>query len=448
MSLVTRCPACGTTFKVVRDQLRISEGWVRCGRCSEVFDATLDLHETPDAAVAPKVPAPLDEAAASAPPPAPAPPPALLAQEEAEPPGEALGQHIEEADFLDDEHEHEHETETETEPPPAGAPVADVPASEAPAKPEAPVQKSDPQSFAGVLADEPWPETPAPMVEAKPHVVPPYPSFPPFPNIDLNLAAAPPIGREARPAEPPQDEAKAVPKSTAEEDAASVQLQKALRRARAKSAKIARAKARGEERAARESAPVVLAASEPEPVLDNPRRLPRFAAAAAGDAAFWQRTGVRRALVGVAVFAAILLVVQVLHQERDLIAARQPSLRPALAALCGLTGCELSAPRQIGDITIDGASFAREKSGDAYRLNFTLRNGAPLPLAMPAIELSLLDTQERAVVRRVLMPAEFGAPSVLPARAERAASLPLALTGPEAAALPPVAGFHLLAFYP
>jgi hypothetical protein len=46
------------------------------------------------------------------------------------------------------------------------------------------------------------------------------------------------------------------------------------------------------------------------------------------------------------------------------------------------------------------------------------------------------------------MPAEFGAPSVLPARAERAASLPLALTGPEAAALPPIAGYRVLAFYP
>ncbi|HYP71820.1 MAG TPA: zinc-ribbon domain-containing protein, partial [Variovorax sp.] len=48
MRLVTRCPACATTFKVVRDQLRISDGWVRCGRCSEVFDATLDLQETDD----------------------------------------------------------------------------------------------------------------------------------------------------------------------------------------------------------------------------------------------------------------------------------------------------------------------------------------------------------------------------------------------------------------
>jgi predicted Zn finger-like uncharacterized protein len=444
MSLVTRCPACGTTFKVVRDQLRISEGWVRCGRCSEVFDATLDLHETPEAAVAPKVPAPLDEAAASAPPPAHAPAPALLAQEEAEPPEETLGHDAEEADFLDDEQEHE------TEPPAAGPAVADAPASEARTKPEEPLQRSDPQPFTGVFADEPWPEVSAPMVEADPHQVPPYPSFPPFPNIDLSLPAAQAIGRDARPAAPAPDDAKGVPATTAEEDADSVQLQKALRRARAKSAKIARAKARGEERAARESAPVVLAASEPEPVLDNPRRLPRFAtaAAAAGGAAFWQREDVRRALPGAAVFAAILLVVQVLHQERDLIAARQPSLRPALAALCGLTGCELSAPKQISDITIDGASFAREKSGDAYRLNFTLRNGAPLPLAMPAIELSLLDTQERPVVRRVLMPAEFGAPSVLPARAERAASLPLALSGPEAAALPPVAGFHLLAFYP
>lgn len=44
MSLITRCPACGTMFKVVPDQLRISEGWVRCGQCAEIFDATASLH--------------------------------------------------------------------------------------------------------------------------------------------------------------------------------------------------------------------------------------------------------------------------------------------------------------------------------------------------------------------------------------------------------------------
>jgi predicted Zn finger-like uncharacterized protein len=43
MSLITRCPACRTMFKVVPDQLRISEGWVRCGQCDEVFDASAHL---------------------------------------------------------------------------------------------------------------------------------------------------------------------------------------------------------------------------------------------------------------------------------------------------------------------------------------------------------------------------------------------------------------------
>ena len=39
MSLATRCTACGTLFRVVQDQLKVSEGWVRCGRCDEVFNA-------------------------------------------------------------------------------------------------------------------------------------------------------------------------------------------------------------------------------------------------------------------------------------------------------------------------------------------------------------------------------------------------------------------------
>ncbi len=30
-------------FKVVPDQLRVSDGWVRCGQCNEVFDANLNL---------------------------------------------------------------------------------------------------------------------------------------------------------------------------------------------------------------------------------------------------------------------------------------------------------------------------------------------------------------------------------------------------------------------
>lgn len=45
MSLATRCTACGTVFRVVQDQLKVSEGWVRCGRCDEVFNALEGLFD-------------------------------------------------------------------------------------------------------------------------------------------------------------------------------------------------------------------------------------------------------------------------------------------------------------------------------------------------------------------------------------------------------------------
>ncbi len=45
MSLATRCTACGTIFRVVQDQLKVSDGWVRCGRCAEVFDAREQLFD-------------------------------------------------------------------------------------------------------------------------------------------------------------------------------------------------------------------------------------------------------------------------------------------------------------------------------------------------------------------------------------------------------------------
>lgn len=47
MSQTTRCPSCTTIFKVVPDQLRISDGWVRCGQCEQIFDAAEHLQPVP-----------------------------------------------------------------------------------------------------------------------------------------------------------------------------------------------------------------------------------------------------------------------------------------------------------------------------------------------------------------------------------------------------------------
>ena len=45
MSLATRCPVCGTAFRVQREQLTARGGKVRCGKCATVFDGVASLVE-------------------------------------------------------------------------------------------------------------------------------------------------------------------------------------------------------------------------------------------------------------------------------------------------------------------------------------------------------------------------------------------------------------------
>ena len=41
MSIITQCPQCATQFRATPQQLRASDGWVRCGQCDQVFDAAM-----------------------------------------------------------------------------------------------------------------------------------------------------------------------------------------------------------------------------------------------------------------------------------------------------------------------------------------------------------------------------------------------------------------------
>ncbi len=45
---ITHCPQCETAFKVSPQQLELAKGWVRCGRCSHVFEAALHFETPPD----------------------------------------------------------------------------------------------------------------------------------------------------------------------------------------------------------------------------------------------------------------------------------------------------------------------------------------------------------------------------------------------------------------
>jgi hypothetical protein len=92
---------------------------------------------------------------------------------------------------------------------------------------------------------------------------------------------------------------------------------------------------------------------------------------------------------------------------------------------------------------IDSSSF-RKGRGDSYQLTFAIKNRAPVPLATPAMELTLTDAQDQPVLRRVFLPQEMAAPTELPALGEWTTSVAVVVTTGGAR----VAGYRLVAFYP
>ena len=162
-------------------------------------------------------------------------------------------------------------------------------------------------------------------------------------------------------------------------------------------------------------------------------------------AALWQRPQARRGLAALCVLLVLLLGLQWVRYDRDRIAAFAPRTRGWLQTLCVPLRCTVAPLRQIESIVVDGSSF-RKIRDNVYQLNLTIRNAAPIALAMPSVDLALTDTQDQPVLRRVLSPADLGAALVLPAGTEWSGSIPVGVTDSAIAAR--VAGYRVLAFYP
>lgn len=349
MSLITQCPQCGTTFKVVQDQLRISDGWVRCGHCTEVFDSTPNLRE-------------LDLAT-----------------------------------------------------------VIASPASD-PAKPERdtvlPVVEVQP-GIATELSGSA--EAQRPLDES-------MEAFMGAPDIALDDV------KDALAGEHAPDPA--VPlRSLAE----SVDHMHSLLSGQAGQDVLTNATAEPLE-------PVS------EGTLSQPAPLGAdfsFVVAAKSPLAPVSR-GARWVFAVASLLLLLALGMQVVLHERERLAATHPSWRSALQGLCGIAHCTLHPWRDIEAISVDASSFNKLR-GDTYRLGFSLKNAASLDLAFPAIELTLTDSQDTPLLRRVLLPANLEPPwAVLPAGGEWSGGALVAVAGdPAGAALARrISGYRILAFYP
>ncbi|MFT5588344.1 MAG: putative Zn finger-like uncharacterized protein [Bradyrhizobium sp.] len=110
--------------------------------------------------------------------------------------------------------------------------------------------------------------------------------------------------------------------------------------------------------------------------------------------------------------AAVLLVLVALGQTvyllRDQIAARLPSSKPLLERACSLWGCRIELLAQASQVSIESSELvALDPKRNTFSLNLLLRNSSTLPQRWPAIELTLLDTGDQPVSRRVFTAADY-----------------------------------------
>ena len=320
MSQTTRCPACQTLFKVVPDQLRVSEGWVRCGQCSEIFDAALHLYQEPQIA----------------------------------------------------------------------SQVEKIPATDT-----------------GVVS-----------VASEPEVLAHPPAPPALPDpADTEIVTEKLVTQEEPDGEPTTE------KLVAEELSGETRV-------------VAQQVAEEASSVESEKAPVPAPAEVPP--VSFLRNAPQKTV--------WRKPWVRVALGLTALGLVAALALQAIVQERDRIAASLPDARPALLVVCEIFRCKISPLRQIESVVIDSSTFSKLR-GDAYRLAFTVKNMSAIELAMPALELTLTDSQDQPALRRVFLPSEFGAASnALAAGAEWVASVPIGVQ--PIAGAERITGYRVLAFYP
>lgn len=342
-------------FRVVADQLKISEGWVRCGHCADVFDATLYLQPW----IPPGTESTPDDFVEAAPEPE--------FQSEPEP---ELQSHMDDGLQVDVPVESEwgvgtaEEHALETVPPPVSSDGHESDAEESDFH-------SELERFAAGLGR-------------------------------LSAARSGAVVSDATPVE-----AADIPEAPAPHEVGEA---------------------------------VGFAASE----QDSPEQEPGFVRQARRRA-FWQSTGVRLVLSLLVLVLAALLAGQWALHERDRLAAWRPDLQPLLQQACGHLGCTVAPVRRIDAIVIDSTALVR-RIGNFYSFDLVLKNTAPLPLAVPALELTLTDVGGAVIARRVFLPEEWpDAPALLPARDSVTVNFRLSLALNEAT---PMAGYGALLFYP
>ncbi|QYD69550.1 zinc-ribbon domain-containing protein [Paraburkholderia edwinii] len=463
MALATRCPFCETVFRLQPAQLALRRGLVRCGHCREVFDASSSLFDLADGGdFRSATPVTADEVAR------------LIAQEPRVSGGEGLGAAAvtgasasaspaaSTASAASTVSNASAAERAEPVPPPAATATAAAAASfpaapEAPAAPHAPFESASPEAHAPGSSDDPnspdfraetWnPWAPAPDASVDRRIrhnaatIPYNPvtiprsaqpklklEFTEGQDLHLENATARPIEPAFRtPPEPVVPHLAAQPEPEAPRDPA-VPPPHVWRRREEEARPEPALEPALEPDEDRTRIPPNISDNEPHfgpgpaaAAAAGPAAASPFAAAPGDDdnafavvrekrASEPRRLGLRIVGILVALVLFVVLIAQLAWWQRETVMVYAPGSRMLFAQVCEHLGCTFTPPRDIDGLQVEPSDLRQVDGPHKLELRMPLHNRFNVPLAYPAVELTLLDEHNNIAVRRVLWPQDYVKP--------------------------------------
>lgn len=196
--------------------------------------------------------------------------------------------------------------------------------------------------------------------------------------------------------------------------------------------------------------PVVEAVAEPIVVETESVPLPLTQTTPTNATTLARRKRIRTLLLGTgSALLGLLLAAQLIYFMRTPIAARIPAVKPWLVAACTALDCSVPLPRDSDAIKISSSDLLSDPAHPArIQVSLLIANEAGYAEAYPHIELTLTDTHDAPLARRIFAPAEY----LISTPAKAAAGIK---PGSEASVdllldigNLPATGYRVLVFYP
>ena len=105
----------------------------------------------------------------------------------------------------------------------------------------------------------------------------------------------------------------------------------------------------------------------------------------------------------------LLLIGQIAYAYRTELTIIAPEIRPYLERYCTFIACTIPYPQDIKQLGIEASDLQKilTRQPEVTSMQATIRNHAPFPQVLPALQLSLLDAHDQLITSRIFTAQDY-----------------------------------------